>query len=253
MTKRGQATLFIIIGIVLVVIIALYFVAVSQEIIPPILGGGSASSEMADVDNHIRECLDEVGTEYVTIIGLQGGYLSPSESTYRLYNDTTVSYLCWDQVDVPMCTNRMLTIKHMEEELKDAIDEGLKTCINVNDYSSDAIVADDWDLTVEINRADVELSLYYPVSIDKGDDVASEDSFVESLNVPLGELYDVSQDIVNDHAVYGDFEQLIYMLTKLRMYNIYKLKPYPDVLYKIKLREGNYIFQFAIQGEDNTG
>ena len=252
MNKRGQATLFIILGIVLVVLVVLYFVGVQQDIIPPLLGGSNANEEMSDIDNHVRGCLEEVGMDYVTILGLQGGYLSPDEGTYRLYNDSKISYLCWNQVDTSTCTNRMLTEEHMESELKQAMESALNTCVNVYKYSDDATVADDWDLTVDIQRTSVDFVLYYPVQIVKGDDVASQDEFEESLNVPLGELYEVSQDVVNDHAAYGDFEQLIYMLSKLSRYTIYKNRPYPDVLYQVKLREGDYIFQFAIQGEEKV-
>jgi hypothetical protein len=252
MNKRGQATLFIILGIVLIVLVILYFVGVQQDIIPPILGGSSASEEMNDIDNHVKGCLEDVGNDYVTILGLQGGYISPDEGTYRLYNDSKVSYLCWNQAEVKTCTNRLLTIEHMEEELTDAMSDALKTCVNVYDYSDDVIVAEEWDLTVDIQRDSVDFVLYYPVQITKGEDVASQDEFEETLNVPLGELYEVSQDAVNDHAVYGDFEQLLYMLSKLSRYTIYKNKPYPDVLYQIKLREGDYVFQFAIQGEENV-
>src|SRR3989339_246077 len=223
MEKRGQATLFIILGIVLVFLVALYFIGVQQDIIPPLLSDGDSASQMAAVDQHVRACMAEVGGQYVTQIAAQGGYLAPASDTYRLYNDTQVSYLCWNQVGVPTCTNRLLTLSHMEEELTDVIDDALGTCINV-----------------------------YDVSDDIGDTVVTEDEFSESLNVPLGELYEVSQDVVNDHAVGGDFEQLIYMLSKLSRYTIYKYKPYPDVLYQVKLRDDSYVFQFAIQGESNV-
>lgn len=252
MEKRGQATLFIILGIILVVLVAIYFIGVQQELIPPLLASNDASSQMSQVDQHIRECMADIGNEYVTILGAQGGYLSPATDTYRLYNDTQVSYLCWNQVGLPTCTNRLLTISHMEEELTDVINDALGTCINVYDVSEDVEAADEWELTVDIQRDSVDMLLYYPVTIDDGDNVVSEDEFSESLDVPLGELYDVSQDVVNDHAVNGDFEQLIYMLSKLSKYTIYKYKPYPDVLYQVKLREGSYVFQFAIQGEENV-
>jgi len=251
MDKRGQATLFIILGIVLVILVILYFIGVQQDIIPPLLSGGDASSQLASVNTHIQDCLGEVGGEYVTIIAAQGGYLAPAAGTYRLYNDTTVSYLCWNQVG-STCTNRLLTVAHMEEELQDALDDALSTCVNVYDVSDDIEAASEWELTVDIQRDAVDLELYYPVSINDGDNVVSQDTFSESLNVPLGELYDVSQDIVNDHASLGDFEQLTYMLSKLSRYTIYKTKPYPDVLYQVKLREGTYVFQFAIEGEENT-
>ena len=252
MEKRGQATLFIILGIVLVVLVALYFIGVQQDIIPPLLSGGDSASQMAAVDQHVRACMAEVGGQYVTQIAAQGGYLAPASDTYRLYNDTQVSYLCWNQVGLATCTNRLLTLSHMEEELTDVIDDTLGTCINVYDVSDDIEAAENWELTVDIQRDSVDMLLYYPVSVDDGDTVVTEDEFSESLQVPLGELYEVSQDVVNDHAVGGDFEQLIYMLSKLSRYTIYKYKPYPDVLYQVKLRDDSYVFQFAIQGEENV-
>lgn len=251
MEKRGQATLFIILGIILVVLVAVYFIGVKQEIIPPLLSGGDASAQMSAVDQHVRECMNEIGGQYVTQIAMQGGYLAPAADTYRLYNDTQVSYLCWNQAGVGTCTNRLLTVSRMEEDLTVAIEGALGSCINVYEESDDIEAAESWELSVDIQRDTVDLVLYYPVSIDDGDNVISEDEFSESLQVPLGELYDVSQDIVNYHAVNGDFEQLIYMLSKLSRYTIYKYKPYPDVLYQVKLREDSFVFQFAIQGEEN--
>ncbi len=252
MDKRGQATLFIILGIVLVVLVILYFIGVQQNIIPPLLGGNDASAQLSNVNSHIGDCLQEVGGDYVTQIAAQGGYLAPATGTYLFFNDTTISYLCWNQVGLSTCTNRLLTKQHMEEELQSTIQDALNTCINVYDVSDDVEAAGSWEVTVDIQQTGVDLELYYPVSIDDGDNVVSQDTFSETLNVPLGELYDVSQDIVNSHASLGDFEQLTYMLSKLSRYTIYKYKPYPDVLYQVKLREGSYVFQFGIQGEENT-
>ena len=236
MKKRGQATLFIILGIVLVVLVILYFIGVQQDIIPPLLTGGDAASQMSAVNEHVRDCLAEVGGQYVTQIAVQGGYLAPATDTYRLYNDTQVSYLCWNQEGLATCTNRLLTLSHMEEDLTTTIQGALGSCINVYDVSDDVEAAEQWDLTVSIERDSVDLLLYYPVTIDDGDNIVSTDEFSESIDVPLGELYEVSQDIVNDHASLGDFEQLMYMLSKLSMYTIYKYKPYPDVLYQVQLR-----------------
>src|SRR3989344_5977987 len=158
MEKRGQATLFIILGIVLVFLVALYFIGVQQDIIPPLLSDGDSASQMA-----------AVGGQYVTQIAAQGGYLAPASDTYRLYNDTQVSYLCWNQVGVPTCTNRLLTLSHMEEELTDVIDDALGTCINVYDVSDDIEAAENWELTVDIQRDSVDMLLYYPVSVDDGE------------------------------------------------------------------------------------
>jgi len=255
MNKRGQATVFIIIGVVIVILVALYLVLTQTKVIPPFLGGGDASDEMSDIDEHISECMEEIGGEYLTRLGQQGGYLEiVSAGSYRTYNDSSVSYLCYNQPGLITCSNRLLTVAHMESELEDVISQGLESCINVYDYSDDVRAAEDWVLEVEIFNSAVDMTLVYPVEVikDEEDRREKEEFTFTFSDVPLGELYDVSMDIVNSEASLGDFDQLLYMLQKFSKYNIYKYRPYPDKIYQISLREGGYVFQFAIEGEDTT-
>lgn len=253
MGKRGQATVFIILGVLLVLAVVLYFVLVRTEVIPPFLGFTDAGSELAEIEEHVEGCLEEVGVQYLTEIGLQGGYLSPGVDTYRLYNDSSVAYLCYNQIGLGTCTNRLLTLEHMDEELTTAVSDGLSSCVNVYDFSKDVEAASEWTLAVDIALDTVQFVLDYPITVDKGeDDVASVDRFTIVADVPLGELYQVSQDVVNAHATAGDFDPLLYMLSQQGKYLIYKNKPYPDTVYQVSLREGSYTFQFAIQGEEST-
>ena len=107
MKKKGQMTLFIILGIVLIILIGLYFVGVKTNIIPPLLTPSDANSEMKEIEEHIEDCLEEVGMNYLYILGQQGGYLNPGEDTYKMFNDSMVSYLCWNQENSPTCTNKI--------------------------------------------------------------------------------------------------------------------------------------------------
>jgi len=139
----------------------------------------------------------------------------------------------------------------MEEELEETITSALETCINVYDYSDDiSSIANEWTLEVEILPYNVDLTLDYPVEISKDESTLKEDEFSVSFDYPLGELYDVAMDVVNEEASLGEFDQLVYMLQKLSRYTIYKYRPYPDKIYQLKLREGDFIFQFAIEGEE---
>tara|TARA_Y100000034_G_C6620035_1_gene270308 strand:+ start:77 stop:520 length:444 start_codon:yes stop_codon:yes gene_type:complete len=145
----------------------------------------------------------------------------------------------------------MLTIPHMEQELEDTISSALETCINVQDYSSDLTgLGESWVLEVDILQSGVDLTLTYPVEITQDEQIITQEEFSYVIDAPLGELYDVTIDIVNSEASVGDFDQLIYMLQKFSKYTIYKYKPYPDKIYQVRLREGDFIFQFAIQGEE---
>ena len=259
MEKRGQTTLFIILGIVIVILVALYFVGKQTDMLPEIFSAADAEGELADIDEHVTECMAEIGEEYVRQIAWQGGYLSIGTDTYKLWNDTTVSYLCWNQVGLPTCSNRLLTQAHMEEELEEVISSALSTCINVHDYSNDLNTAESWVLDVEITSDSVDLYLDYPIEVVKDDSSASTEGFSENVNLPLGELFDVVQDIVNEEAGWGTFDPMLYMLGQLSEYTIYTSKPYPDTIYAVQMSEftlppgqENLVFQFAIQGEETV-
>src|SRR3989344_5734226 len=130
MKKRGQITIFAIIGIIIVAAILLVLYLKGQLNIP-ILGTGTAQERINDIKDHIQGCIEEVGDEPIKRIALQGGHLLTPEGTYRKRNDIPISYLCYNIPDSNTCSNRLLLMDDMEEELEKAIDLNLNTCINL--------------------------------------------------------------------------------------------------------------------------
>ena len=90
---------------------------------------------LSNIDAHVDKCVHQVGDEPIRRIGLQGGHLSLAEDTFRKYNDISISYLCYNRDNDPRCYNRMLTVDEMERELSQAIQQGLKTCVNVKKFT----------------------------------------------------------------------------------------------------------------------
>lgn len=248
MNKRGAISIFVVLGIVIVVIALLLLIAKTTKYEIPFLEK-DAAGEMQEIEEEISDCLSTTGGEYITRIGKQGGYLNTPEGSFIRYNDSAVSYLCYNQENSPTCTNRLLTKRHMEEELASAIQESLSTCINPFEISDDVSAPEPMLVSVLIAQSSVEITLDYPIIIDKGEgDRVSEDKFSASLNYPLGELYDVAMDVIDKEAFVGEFEQLTYMLDHKGRYEIIKDRPYPDKVYQLRLMNNNYMFQFAIQG-----
>ncbi|MBI5872213.1 hypothetical protein HZB88_03965 [archaeon] len=246
--KKGAVSIFVILGIVIIVIIALLLLIKTTKYEIPFLEK-DAAGEMAQIKEEIAECLSSQGTDYVKRIGAQGGYLNTPEGSFIRYNDSAVSYLCYNQIELPTCTNRLLTKAHMEAELAEAIQDSLSTCINVFEISDDVSAQGEMKATVSIAQNSVDIILSYPIAIDKGEgDRIAEDKFSVSLNYPLGELYDVAMDIVDAEASVGEFDQLIYMLDHTGRYEIIKDRPYPDKVYQLRLMNNNFMFQFAVQG-----
>jgi len=254
--KRGQVTIFVIAGIILVVLLLLVILARDKIYVPATQE--NLRSQMDTIKRHVSDCLLKVADEAVNRMALQGGYLNVPEGSYLLWNDSKVSYLCYNQIGLPTCTNRMLTRQHMEKELQKYISNELRKCVNVYDVGSGGLIKS-YDITVGkkfstevvVQDSDVLVELTYPITLTSKDrkQKISEKTFTAVVEKPLGELYGVAMDIVNAEARYGVFDVLTYMMSKKGRYTIYPLKPYPDKLYRIKMREGDFIFQMAIEGE----
>lgn len=161
---------------------------------------------------------EELILEEIIKIGLQSGYLEPTEGTYRDYDGNKISYLCYNIEDSTLCEKRELSVTDMEKRLLKAIE---------NKFGSSKV-------TVTI--LDEKL-------------IVRKDNKNYEFSYPLGELYKVSQDILDLEATSGEFDQLSYMLSHHGLYRIEKLRPYPDKIYKINKQDSIYVFQFAIQGE----
>jgi len=251
--KKGQVTLFVILGIVIVVV-ALLVLHTRTNLFLFNPSVEDLNNQLEGINEHVVDCILEVGEEPIRRIGLQGGYLGASTGAYIVYNDSTINYLCFNIEDSPQCMNRMLLEKNMEEQLSENIEFMLGSCLDVKSFKKFGgfeIVSGDWDCDVEIKKDNVVVNVYYPVQLKstKSDVEVSMSDFYKSFDFPLGYLYDASQIIVNTEAMYGEFDQLIYMLQEKGKIRIEKKRPYPDKLYIMNAIDNDYVFQFAIQGE----
>ncbi len=253
--KRAQATIFIIAGIVILALVILFFAGRKAGVSFLQVGQEDLRSEMDKIETQVLECMADSAKAPLDMMGKQGGFLSVPEKSYRYYEDYTISYLCWNQVARPTCTNRLLTLEGMEDELTKAIKNEMKECLNIKKfagalagYTIDA--PSTYDLEVDIRSLKVFINMEYPIVLKgkEGAEVSKKD-FQEVVDYPVGQLYDVAQDILNFETQFGEFDQLMYMLQKKGKFMIYKRRPYPDKIYVLKRSDNPYIFQFAVEGE----
>ena len=246
--KRGQATGFVIMGIVILAVIILLLFLRGQFFFGP--AEKTLDSRMSAVRDHYVGCLNEIVPDLLNKIGLQGGHLRTPEGTFRLREDIPISYLCYDVPEKPQCANRMLTRNMMEDELQEAIKQELATCIDVKKFSRGVdISVGSLDVDVNVGDDATIVNLNQKITLKRGDNTLIENQFSRDFEVPLGRLYEVSQDIIDIETTYGEFEQLVYMLAHKGEYIIDKKRPYPDKLYVLKTKNSEYVFQFFIQDE----
>ncbi|MBI2672877.1 hypothetical protein HYX19_01330 [Candidatus Woesearchaeota archaeon] len=259
MNKKGQATAFVILGIVIFALVSIIFYVRQNVFIAP--SEANLKAELDSIKTNLESCVKKTAEDPLRQIGLQGGYLEPKQDTYRLFNDTKISYLCYDIANTDQCSNRMLLLDDIKKQIDEVIYQKLisSDCFvsikevpvftglrNYNIITGKNPVVDS-----DIRRDNVLIKITYPIALQSKRSATKIEArdYNAIVNYPLGDLYEVSQDILDFETQFGEFDQLVYMLAKKGEYRIYKQRPYPDKLYVLKKADNDYIFQFMIQGE----
>ena len=248
MKKKGQATMFIIFGIFLLVIVLLIFFLRAQLFSSQT--AVSIDDQLVPLEDHIKTCISKVGEPLIQTIGKQGGYLTLIEDTYSEYGATKISYLCYNRKKDQRCYNRMLKKEEIEETLSKAIEQELPTCLNINQFKKGLqLTIGNKQVTTTIGEQTILVTLYLPITLKKNNLIVQKNNFTKTFNYPLGKLYDVSKEIIRAETTTGSFDTQEYMTLHKGEIHIQKKQPYPDKLYILKTRQNDYTFQFMIQGE----
>ena len=262
MKKRGQVTIFILLGILIVaLVLSFIFLRGKIHILP--VSEEDLSDELEVYKGHIENCLFEVGSEKIWTLGKQGGHLKQAQGTYRLFEGEKISYLCWNVEGKPTCRQRLLTQEAMETELALALkEEVLRTCLDLKSLQDFGLTytydLSRFNVETDIGQDQVLISANLPMTISKGDLVLSQEKYSVTSGLPLGRLYETALEILNSEASIGYFDTTVYSVAKTsttnKQYIVQKLTPYPDKLYLVKINDvpyedREYLFQFFVQDE----
>lgn len=247
--KTGQVSTFMIVGLIILIVVALIFVARDY------VGIGISSEKflsikMEPIKDSIFKCVDVNAKDTLDLIGKQGGTLNPQNSIF--YNGYKVNYLCTNLNGRRECANRMMLLSDIEKELNDDLKNKIKNCAQVQAIGNAMfydVKVGEFDMTTNILDNSVNFNITYPITLTKGETKQTIKEFVRKVDVPLGSLYGYAANIINYQAIYGDFNRVPEMINSKGAIEINIAKPYPDIVYILNKRDSNYIFQFGVEGE----
>lgn len=204
--KRGQVTIFIIIGIVIVALGLLIYFLLPK--IKTTLGVSPQSPE-----EFIETCIKDEITNAVEKISLQGGSLEPT--AYTLFNDEKVQYTCYTSEYYATCTvQQPLLVQHIEKELSDEISPLAEDCFNSlkENYENQG-----YNVEMNIGSTSIQLlperilsTFSYTVTLTKAN-TERYDSFDIILNNNLYESIGIANNIIEYESTYGEADPAIYM------------------------------------------
>ena len=205
MNKRGQVTVFVIVGIVIVITIALIFYFLGDNIKRQT--DTEVVLEESSLDPMIKLVEDCVGDEVlkgVELIGLQGGYFNPPK--YSQEGDYQVSYNCHKD-GAGVYINRLPTLNMIAQEVEEYISasdsmELIEECIDgFKVYKNQGYKIDDGNIGVGISIGrNIIVYVAYPVEISRGDFVSSFNGVKFQIDSGLMNAYLVAVDIINDEC-----------------------------------------------------
>jgi len=240
-SKRSQVTIFIILGLILVVVIALLFLLIKK----PDVG-------LADEENpqaYIESCTNDAVEEAVEILLKNGGDLEPKGSV--MYNGKELTYLCYNKNYYKPCINqRPMLIEHIENEITSYIQPRVSNCFQTLRTELEPrynVEMDSMELTTELQTKQVVIDIKRDFKITRGDDVRSFTEFKVNLINPIYDLAKIAMEISNQEAHYCNFDILGFMIIYPK-YDIQKFKTGDsDTIYTLKDLSTNQEFKFAIR------
>ena len=181
-SKRGQLTLFLVMGLIVVLGTGLLLYAQS----PRTLSEATHTQDMNTVVGFVDDCLRSSAMQGLKVIGSHGGYRTPQDG----FGNT--SFFASDGVQsVP-------ELSTIETELSRFVEEDIKTC-GFGSLSGYSIVPGKPSVNTLILDGNVRVAAAYPLTVTHGLSVTRLDSFAVSVPSDMLRLYTASRQLVAEH------------------------------------------------------
>ena len=243
--KKGQISVFIIIGIIILLVFGLAFYIKSKisrtEEVEPIIE--KIPTELYPIKVFIEQCIDKTATDAIILIGESGGYtdissfgithtadpttsqaveFSPESSlnvTYWWYlkSSNDCSGNCEFSSEMPDLNSeykkgeeRSPMDSSIEAQIDRYINFNLNECLNdfsdFEDQGFEIVELGKITTTTTIRQDDVLVSVDYPIEITKGKVKSRASSFFTTIHINLKNIYELAFMITSDEINYHFLE-----------------------------------------------
>lgn len=200
--KKGQVTIFVIIGLLIVGAIIIFFAFARPEI-------RTGLEQEFNPESFIDRCVRESVRDKIAIMLPQGGFLDPRD--YKIYDDEKVAYICKNVNYYESCVNQypryLDSIKH---ELESGINDDVESClISLEDELESRnynVESGEFTVNATLKPGFVEITVYRDMQLSREEEARSFEHFTSVINSNLYDLAYVANEIVRQEAKYCYFE-----------------------------------------------
>ena len=216
MKKRGQVTIFIVLGIVILVAFG-FLAAVRFNLFKTEFDRELAKSQVPEqlrpVKIHIDDCLKSISETAVYTLSSRGGYLTiptdiiprsinnPFSNSLEIYSGHEVAYWFYESANA-IQKQQIPTKESMELEISDYLNEHFSDCYyELGTYYNQGFeieLSPYTDSEVNIQNNHIEIMVDAPMYVALNDVTKTIEKHTIKLDIPLGKFYDLSKKIIEE-------------------------------------------------------
>ncbi len=239
MGEKGQVTLFIIVGIVILFLIAL-FVALIQS--GTVEFAEEVPDEFKPIVKYTDSCIQNVAWQGAFELKMQGGYIDLPDSLKE--DDSLIDFgfkvPYWFHDERDYMPSRLF----LEEQLEDYIDSYLHTCLDSYEEFSHIyeVEVGEPESSVDIQDTEIIIETHLPLQVDElgRERVFHWDSFYVEISDKLGRLHSIAADIMeyeNTEFFLEDYTDEMIVASDYLPFGGMELSCTPEVYFEEDLKE----------------
>jgi hypothetical protein len=246
MGRKGQLTVFVIMGIVIVILLGFFLFKLNQTKVDELKNQRLGDADLSPISSYINLCLEKTSKDAVIKLGEEG----------RLYSD---AYLKSQTEKIAYFYYKgdgyfPATISVVEEDVSRYIKENIGSCIGDYKFSGYDIIDDKEKMKVRssFNKENLDVSVYYPVKVKKGDAEITITDFTSKFKIDFNQIYELSKEIYKKTKQDPAWIDMGFLLEQ-KDYKIRLIKISDDtIVYEItdkigKVDNREYSYRFAVK------
>ncbi len=208
MSKRGQVSVFIILGIIVVALFGA-LLALKGDIVKDFFKGSSSerftSPDIEPVKQVVASCVEESLLKGVEYVSNRGGYFNPINSSFysRDVDGVIVAYAWTDKYG-----SRLPDLKGLGNQIRYYMEDhmgDIKDCIddNLGDYKKSWNIENEKDFSLDVPRISdnkILQKINYnnePLTVSKDEYVATASEILGEVDIALGQAWKMANEIVS--------------------------------------------------------
>jgi hypothetical protein len=251
--NRGQVTIFIIAGIIIIAIVILMLILFNRQ------DSDSPSFEFdqANPEEFLSSCIEESVRENIEELSRKGGSFEGVPRIEFQFNDEefeSLSYLCYTRIESFPCVDIYPSIiNQMEIELTESLSESSRGCfesfvgsLESNNYNVNSSYN---SVEADLVRGSLVLTFDSFVGFSKGEQSVTLEETVLEFRTNLYDIGIIAHKIIKSETRFNSFDMNNHML----IYPEYKIKSHDagdsSKVYSIDNENTGESFRFAVGGE----